>query len=125
MSADHRGIAWNLAEFSPEEQARITGAWIDGYAAGVNAGRRAVEAEDEARWVALRQTMRAVASSRDYATLAELRGQPERAEKQRRTLAERGIGQGPLVVLQCPVCNTDTAPWSCSCGATRTDRGLS
>lgn len=93
-TTDHRSIAWNLADLEPAMQARVTRAWIDGYAAGINVGRRQVEAEDAERWARMRETIRRAAQAPDYATLAERRGQHDRAAATRARWVARGLAEG-------------------------------
>lgn len=85
-----------IADMSERGQ-RIAGWYHDeghrvGFAAGYAQGR-ADEAEELA---ALQRSAvavtRAVAQAGPYVDLCELRGEPGRAERQRRLLAERGIG---------------------------------
>lgn len=69
---------------------------IDGYTAGwADAQAAAADARDQAeREHATEENRRLVArltNTRPYADLAELRGQHDRAERQRRTLRERGV----------------------------------
>lgn len=55
------------------------------------AGRRSVEAELADEWAALRAVIVPNSLRPGYAHLAELRDQPERANRQREILAERGV----------------------------------
>ena len=70
-------------------------AWYDGYqhgiTHGIQLGRAQIETEDAARWAAMRATIHHLAQQPDYTTLAERRGNTDRATQQRRILAERGI----------------------------------
>lgn len=91
VGTDPRAIAWDVSDLPPAMQARVTRAWTDGYAAGINAGRAAVVREDAEAWARMREVVHAAARAPDYATLAERRGQRERAAATRRLWAERGI----------------------------------
>jgi hypothetical protein len=68
-------------------------AWYEaGLDHGIALGRRQVEDELAAEWAALRaQVMPRLRSLVPYADLADRRGQHDRAERQRRTLRERGV----------------------------------
>jgi len=71
---------------------RIAEAYYEaGVVAGIEMGRRQVEAEEEARWAWMREHIRSIASTPDYATLADRRGQHQRAQRQRDLLQQRGI----------------------------------
>jgi len=60
------------------------------YAAGIAAGRQQVEDEQRGRGVVSAAIAQMIAGTPPYAELADRRGQPERAERQRAILAERG-----------------------------------
>lgn len=63
-----------------------------GLVEGIAEGRRQVEDELAAEWAALRaEVLPRLRASEPYATLAERRGQPERAERQRSALRARGV----------------------------------
>ena len=68
--------------------------WLEvyglGYCEGIEAGRRQVEDELAAEWAALRAEVLPRLRG-PFAELAERRGQPERAARQRAILAERGV----------------------------------
>ena len=81
----------DLATASPADRAAWLEAYEVGYLDGYQAALEHHEAQLHALWVTAAATARAVASAPDYATLAEQRGQPERAERQRATLRQRGI----------------------------------
>jgi len=66
--------------------------WESGFVAGISAGRQQVEAELVAEWSALRaEVMPRLRAAVPFADLAEMRDQPERADHQRKILAERGV----------------------------------
>ena len=65
--------------------------WRSGYQYGYAAGVAAAVAEQAALDRRAAAAVSAATKGPDYATLAERRGEPERAERQRRILAERGI----------------------------------
>lgn len=65
--------------------------WRSGYTFGWQAGYAAAEAAQAELDRRAAESVRVAARGTDYATLCERRGEPERAEAQRRTLAERGI----------------------------------
>lgn len=94
VRTDHRSIAWDVSDLEPAMQARVTRAWTDGYAAGINAGRRQVEAEDAESWARMRESIRQAAQTPDYAALAERRGQHARAAATRALWAARGLAEG-------------------------------
>lgn len=67
-------------------------AWYEaGLAHGIDIGRRQVHDELAAEWAALKATVMPGISRLPYDELAERRGQPDRAARQRRILHERGI----------------------------------
>ena len=66
-------------------------AYTAGYTDGIAAGRAQVETEDADRWATMRATIHHLAQQPDYATLAERRGDRDRAARQRQILHERGI----------------------------------
>lgn len=86
-----------------------------GYASGYAAGYEAAEAAQAELERRAFSGVSAAVKHPDFATLCERRGEPERAERQRRTLVARGIDPP----IKCGVCGTPTSPWTCSCGATR------
>lgn len=65
--------------------------YLSGYVAGVAEGRRLEDAELGALQRAAVATARAAADRGPYADLAEKRGEPDRAARQRALLAERGV----------------------------------
>lgn len=80
-----------MTELSEWGRTVATAYYEAGYVAGYARGR---EAENESIAALQRHaaaTVRAVAKAGPYADLAERRGEPERAERQRAILAERGI----------------------------------
>lgn len=58
---------------------------------GIELGRAQAEAEMDERWRPAYEIVQAAARREPYAELCERRGEPERAERQRRLLRERGI----------------------------------
>lgn len=80
-----------LAELSPRAREIVLAYCAEARAEGIAEGRRQVEAELAARQRAAVVSVRAAATAGSYASLCELRGEPERAERQRRLLVERGV----------------------------------
>ena len=73
----------------------LTPEWLDGYEAGWR-DRTVVALNDaDAAWWDVRaeggRVARMLAASPPYAELCEQRGEPERAARQRRILADRGV----------------------------------
>lgn len=76
----------------PPRGRQIVLAYVESvYAAGIAAGRQQVEDEQRGRGVVSAAIAQMIASTPPYAELAERRGQPERATRQRAILAERGV----------------------------------
>lgn len=84
-----------LTELSLRGQEIVLAYCAEARAEGIAEGRLQVEAELAARQRAAVVSVRAAANAGPYASLCELRGEPERAEHQRRLLAERGIWPVP------------------------------
>lgn len=89
--------------------------WRSGYTFGWQAGYAAAEADQAELDRRAAESVKVAARGTDYATLCERRGEPDRAERQRRIL----IGRGIVPPVTCTSCGTTTAPWTCSCGSTR------
>lgn len=67
-------------------------AWFEaGLVEGIEIGRRQLEDEWRGTMQAGAEVARRVASAGPYAALCDRRGEPERAERQRHILAERGV----------------------------------
>lgn len=99
---------------------RVAGAYWQagcdfGHGLGYRAGYEAAVAEQAELDRRAAAAVSTAVKHPDFATLCERRGEPERAERQRRTLVARGIDPP----IKCGVCGTPTSPWTCSCGATR------
>ena len=97
---DARTRSWFLAGYDTGQAAGWTfgsiDGWRHGYAAAWSEGRAALAEElTEARSVSIeahdRALVQALTSTPPFDVLADRRGQHERAERQRETLAERGI----------------------------------
>lgn len=81
----------DLAKASPDTRAAFLEVYEIGFLDGVSAGRRELEAEWRGRMEVSAAIARFIATQPSYAELAERRGQPERAARQRQILAERGV----------------------------------
>ena len=73
------------------EESAEAGTRPDDYLRGWTDHARAVRAADEAAWAGVREVVARAASAPSYAELAETRGEPDRADRQRQLLAERGV----------------------------------
>lgn len=80
-----------LHEMTPWGREVAEAYYLSGYVAGVAEGRRREDAELGALQRAAVATARAAADRGPYADLAEKRGEPDRAARQRALLAERGV----------------------------------
>jgi len=88
-----------MAEAYTFDLTRMTGAaralWLEvyglGYRDGIEAGRRQLEDEWRGTYEVSAAVARQVAQRGSFDELAERRGQPERAARQRAILAERGV----------------------------------
>ena len=87
--SDHR--IPDLSEMTPRAQAIALAYYEAGACDGWVRGWDAAHADEAARWAAMARDIRARANVPEYAVLAERRGQPERAARQRQILAERGV----------------------------------
>lgn len=80
-----------LVELSAWGEVCALAYYSSGFAAGLAEGRREAEVEATARWAGMRAHVRMIAATPSYADLAERRGEPDRADRQRAILRERGI----------------------------------
>lgn len=85
------GYQFDLARMTPEARALWLSAYEVGYGQGIDAGRRQLEAEWRGSMEVSAAIARQVAASVPFDELAERRGQPARAERQRDLLRERGV----------------------------------
>lgn len=90
-------VAPTLSELSPKGQAICLAYYEAGLGHGIAIGRREAEREATARWAGMREFCRHLASTPSYADLAERRGEPDRAARQREQLAVRGIAAEGVV----------------------------
>lgn len=80
-----------LVELNAKGQAIVLEYYEAGVVAGIAEGRRQVEAEVAAQWRHAYESSQMIARTPSYVELAERRGEPERADRQRQILQERGI----------------------------------
>lgn len=85
-----------LAELSPWGQTIVMAYVESAFGAGVAEGRRQERAEVAATWANAYANSQMIARTPRYADLAEKRNEPERAERQRQILRERGIAREPV-----------------------------
>ena len=81
----------DLAQMNSHGQRVALAYWESGYVHGYSAGYDAAVAEQDALDRAAAGLGTMLSHNPSYAELCERRGQQERAESQRQTLAERGI----------------------------------
>lgn len=81
----------DISTMTPRAQHISMRLWESGYSWGYRAGYDAARAEQDALDAKCAGLGTMLSKSPSYAELAERRGQHDRAEQQRRTLADRGI----------------------------------
>ena len=81
----------SLTDMTPAAQEVALAYYESGVLAGIGIGRQQAEDEHRGLWEVSAAIARQVAQNGSYSDLAERRGQPERAVRQRSLLAARGV----------------------------------
>jgi hypothetical protein len=91
VSAEGQDSTPTLDELPPRGR-QIVLAYVESvYAAGIAEGRQQAEDEQRGRGAVSAAVAQMIAGTLPYADLADRRGQPERAARQRAILAARGV----------------------------------
>lgn len=80
-----------MSVVSPTDFEHYTLGYEQGYADGINRGYELSDLEEHNRWQNMRAFIRARANNLPYDQLAERRGEPDKAQRQRDILKENGV----------------------------------
>lgn len=89
------GVMIDLATMSvvsPNDYLHFNAGYENGYRDGIDRGLQIAHEQDQREWQNMRAFIRGRANNLSYAELAERRGEPAKAQRQREILAVNGVG---------------------------------